>query len=156
MKILENKRGAKLNLLSSLILFCIGGVLYYYYDYRASAIFTMVVSAICVVFCLKKIFQESFILIENDGFVIKKAGRQAKFYFADIKGVYTKIVEKKSGVEILVVSFGRAKFDLELIRGLMYHAGESDASLPNIYEKSIYEIRSIIKEKLENFNSKQA
>ena len=75
MRIMENKNGAKLTLISTAILFGLGFLLYTFYDYKSSAIFTMIVSALCAIFCVKKIFQESFLVIEDDGFSIKKGDK---------------------------------------------------------------------------------
>ena len=155
MKILENKKGAKLTLPATIILFGAGFALYSYYGYGTSAIFTMIVSALCAIFCVKKIFQESFINIDDEGFSVKKGAKEAKFYFKDIENIDTRTIDVKKNVQILSVYFKKNRFDPELAGGLIQPIGKGEAAILDNYEQSIHELRVILREKLRNFKDNQ-
>ncbi|WP_169753002.1 molybdate transport repressor [Campylobacter mucosalis] len=153
MIILENKRGAKLTLPATAILFVAGYILYSKYHYGASAIFTMTVSVICAIFCVKKIFQESFLRLDDDGFFVKKGKKEGKFYFKDIQNIDTRTIDSKKGVQILSVQFKRDKLDLSLANSLIQPLGKDEAVIMDNYERSIYDLRNDLRDKFQNFKA---
>ena len=76
-------------------LFAAGCAGYFYYGIGGTGIFTIVVAVICAVFCVKKIFQVSFLSIDDDGFLVQKGGKNAKFYFKDIEEIGVRMVDAK-------------------------------------------------------------
>lgn len=155
MKILENKKGAKSTLFITIALFGVGFALYSYYGYGASAVFTMAVSVLCAIFCVKKIFQESFLEIDDEGFFVKKGAKEAKFYFKDIENIDTRTIDVKKNAQILSVYFKKNRFDPEFAEGLIQPIGKDEAVILDNYEQSIHELRVILREKLRNFKDNQ-
>ncbi|QCD51863.1 molybdate transport repressor [Campylobacter sp. RM16192] len=153
MQIKENKKGAIGSLVMSILLFLAGLVGYLYYELSGSGIFTMVISFICAVFCVKKIVQESFIEIFDDGFGVKKGSKQHKFYFKDIDEISTRVIDKKRDIQVLNVKFKRGKLDRDAADGLIQPIGENDAIILDKYEKSKYEIFNLLREKLQKLNT---
>ncbi|MDO5046262.1 molybdate transport repressor [Campylobacter sp.] len=150
MQIKENKKGAISSLIMSVLLFAAGLAGYLYYELKGSGIFTMVITLICAVFCVKKIVQESFIEIFDDGFAVKKGSKQHKFQFKDIDEISTRVVDKKRNVQVLNVKFKRGKLDREAADGLIQPIGDNDAIILDKYEKSKYEIFNLLKNKIQS------
>lgn len=155
MQIKENKKGAIGSLIMSVLLFAAGFLGYVYYELAASAIFTMIVTLVCAVFCVKKIVQESFIEIFDDGFGVKKGSKQHKFYFKDIDEISTRVVDKKRDIQVLNVKFKRGRLDREAADRLIQPIGENDAIILDKYEKSKYEIFNLLREKLQILNPQE-
>ena len=109
----------------------------------------MIVSALCAIFCVKKIFQESFLVIEDDGFSIKKGDKEGKFYFKDIENIDTRTIDTKKNVQILSVKFKRNKFDKDTT--LIQSIADDEAIILDNYEKSIHELRPILRQNLRSF-----
>lgn len=147
----ENKNGAKTAIIFGLILF-VFSIVGYFYGLGNSAFFALGISLICIVVCIKKLRQISYVKIEDDGFFIKKGEKELKVYYKDIKKIDTKTIEYKQNFQILSIEFKKAGFDdtTKLLR--LY--SDKEAVFPDFYEKSIHTIGKILKEKLENFNSK--
>jgi len=122
MTVKENKKGAASALFLAIALFCAGFAGYFYYALGGTGIFTMAVAVICAVLCVKKIFQVSFLRIEDDGFLVQKGGKNAKFYFKDIKQISIHEIDAKRKIDVLNVKFKkgepnltrRSKFNTEL------------------------------------------
>lgn len=153
MQIKENKKGAIGSLVMSILLFAAGFVGYFYYGLGGSGIFTMAVTLICAVFCVKKIVQESFIEIFDDGFAVKKGSEYSKFSFSDIDEISTRVIDKKRNVQVLNVKFKNGKLDRTAALGLIQPIGENDAIILDKYEKSKYEIFNILKNKIQSKHS---
>ena len=109
----------------------------------------MAVAVICAVFCVKKIFQVSFLRIEDDGFLVQKGGKNAKFYFKDIKQISIREIDAKRKIDVLNVKFKKGGLDRELAYGLMQPTGDDDAVIYDKYELSKNEIFKILKQKFE-------
>ncbi|WP_295141028.1 molybdate transport repressor [uncultured Campylobacter sp.] len=149
MTVKENKKGAASALFLAIALFCAGFAGYFYYALGGTGIFTMAVAVICAVFCVKKIFQVSFLRIEDDGFFIQKGGKSAKFYFKDIKQISIREIDAKRKIDVLNVKFKKGGLDRKLAYGLMQPTGDDDAVIYDKYELSKNEIFKILKQKFE-------
>ncbi|MCD8213920.1 MAG: molybdate transport repressor [Campylobacter sp.] len=149
MKIFENKNGAKTTLLATIVLFGIGVCGYLYYDLQSSAIFAMIVSGVCAAFCVKKIAQESFLLVQDDGFTVKKAGKEGKFYFKDIDEIRLRMIDKKQSIELINIKFKKDGLNMDVAYGLIQPINETDAVILDKYEKSKYEIYNALKDKFQ-------
>lgn len=150
MKISESKTSAKQLLLASGGLFAVGAISHWGYGLGGTAIFTMAVAVLCALACVKKLRSDGFIEILDDGFVVRKGGKQGKFFFKDIEAIDTKTIDVKRNVQILSVNFKRGKLDLALADGLLQPIGDDEAVILNNYEKSIHELRNLLREKLNN------
>ena len=153
MTIKENKKGAASALFLAIALFCAGFAGYFYYALGGTGIFTMAVAVICAVFCVKKIFQVSFLRIEDDGFLVQKGGKSAKFYFKDIKQISIREIDAKRKIDVLNVKFKKGGLDRELAYDLMQPTGDDDAVIYDKYELSKHEIFKILKQKFEVINN---
>ena len=149
MTIKENKKGAVSALFLAIALFGAGFTGYFYYGIGGTGIFTMAVAVICAIFCTKKILQVSFLRIEDDGFLVQKGGKSAKFYFKDIKQISIREIDAKRKIDILNVKFKKGGLDRELAYGLMQPTGDDDAVIYDKYELSKHEIFKILKQKFE-------
>ena len=148
----ENKKGAISALFLAIALFAAGCTGYFYYGIGGTGIFTMVVAVICAVFCVKKIFQVSFLSIDDDGFLVQKSGKNAKFYFEDIEEIGVRMVDAKRKIDVLNVRFKRGKLDRDAADGLMQPIGD-DAVIYDKYELPKHEIFKILKQKFEAINN---
>ena len=149
MTVKENKKGAVSALFLAIALFCAGFAGYFYYALGGTGIFTMAVAVICAIFCTKKILQVSFLRIEDDGFLVQKGGKNAKFYFKDIKQISIREIDAKRKIDVLNVKFKKGGLDRELAYGLMQHTGDDEAVIYDKYELSKHEIFKILKQKFE-------
>lgn len=145
----ENKKGAVSALFLAVALFCAGFAGYFYYALGGTGVFTMAVSVICAVFCVKKILQVGFLSIDDDGFFIQKGGKNAKFYFKDIDEIGIREIDVKRKIDVLNVRFKRGKLDREVADGLMQPIGDDDVVIYDKYELSKHEIFKILKQKFE-------
>ena len=146
----ENKKGAVSALFLAIALFAAGCAGYFYYGLGGTGVFTMVVAVICAVFCVKKIFQVSFLSIYDDGFLLQKGGKNAKFYFKDIEEIGVRMVDAKRKIDVLNVRFKRGKLDRDAADGLMQPIGDDDAVIYDKYELSKSEIFRELKGKFES------
>ena len=146
----ENKKGAVSALFLAVALFAAGCAGYFYYGIGGTGIFTMAVAVICAVFCVKKIFQVSFLSIYDDGFLVQKGGKNAKFYFKDIEEISVKTIDAKRKIDVLSVKFKRAKLDRDAAYGLIQPIGDNDAVILDKYELSKSEIFRELKGRFES------
>ena len=149
MTIKENKKGAVSALFLAIALFGAGFTGYFYYGIGGTGIFTMAVAVICAIFCTKKILQVSFLRIEDDGFLVQKGGKSAKFYFKDIKQISIREIDAKRKISVLNVKFKKGGLDRELAYGLIQPTGDDEAVIYDKYELSKHEIFKILKQKFE-------
>ena len=152
----ENKKGAASALFLAIALFAAGCAGYFYYGIGGTGIFTMAVAVICAVFCVKKIFQVSFLRIEDDGFLVQKGGKSAKFYFKDIKQISIREIDAKRKIDVLNVRFKRGKLDRDAADGLMQPIGDDDAVIYDKYELSKHEVFKILKQKFEALSAQKS
>ena len=152
----ENKKGAVSALFLAIALFAAGCAGYFYYGIGGTGVFTMVVAVICAVFCVKKIFQVSFLGIDNDGFLVQKGGKNAKFYFKDIEEIGIREIDAKRKISVLNVKFKKGGLDREAANGLMQPIGDDDAVIYDKYELSKHEVFKILKQKFEALNAQKS
>lgn len=152
----ENKKGAVSALFLAVALFGAGVTGYFYYALGGTGVFTMAVAAICAVFCVKKIFQVSFLSIDDDGFLVQKGGKNAKFYFKDIEEIGVRMVDAKRKIDVLNVRFKRGKLDRDAADGLMQPIGDDDVVIYDKYELSKHEVFKILKQKFEALNAQKS
>ncbi|MFC2751065.1 MAG: molybdate transport repressor [Campylobacter sp.] len=152
----ENKKGAVSALFLAVALFAAGCAGYFYYGIGGTGVFTMVVAVICAVFCVKKIFQVSFLSIDDDGFLVQKGGKNAKFYFKDIEEIGVRMVDAKRKIDVLNVRFKRGKLDRDAADGLIQPIGDDDAVIYDKYELSKHEVFKILKQKFEALNAQKS
>lgn len=152
----ENKKGAVNALFLAVALFGAGCAGYFYYALGGTGVFTMAVSVICAVFCVKKILQVGFLSIDDDGFFIQKGGKNAKFYFKDIEEIGVRMVDAKRKIDVLNVKFKRGKLDRDAADGLMQPIGDNDAVIYDKYELSKHEVFKILKQKFEAPNAQKS
>lgn len=151
----ENKKGAVSALFLAVALFAAGCAGYFYYGIGGTGIFTMAVAVICAIFCIKKIFQVSFLRIEDDGFLVQKGGKSAKFYFKDIEEIGVRMVDVKRKIDVLNVRFKRGRLERDAADGLMQPIGDDDAVIYDKYELSKHEVFKILKQKFEALNTQK-
>ena len=152
----ENKKGAVSALFLAVALFAAGCAGYFYYGIGGTGIFTMAVAVICAIFCIKKIFQVSFLRIEDDGFLVQKGGKSAKFYFKDIEEIGVRMVDVKRKIDVLNVRFKRGRLERDAADGLMQPIGDDDAVIYDKYELSKHEVFKILKQKFEALNTQKS
>ena len=151
----ENKKGAVSALFLAIVLFAAGCAGYFYYGVGGTGVFTMVVAVICAVFCVKKIFQVSFLSFDDDGFLVHKGGKNAKFYFKDIEEIGVRMVDAKRKIDVLNVRFKRGRLDRDAADGIMQPIGDDDAVIYDKYELSKHEVFKILKQKFEVLSVKK-
>ena len=145
----ENKKGVASALFLAVALFAAGCAGYFYYGLGGTGVFTMTVAVICAVFCVKKIFQVSFLSIDDDGFLVQKGGKNAKFYFKDIEEIGVRMVDAKRKIDVLNVKFKKGG----LAYDLMQPTGDDNAVIYDKYELSKHEVFKILKQKFEAINN---
>ena len=153
MTVKENKKGAASALFLAIALFCAGFAGYFYYALGGTGIFTMAVAVICAVLCVKKIFQVSFLRIEDDGFLVQKGGKNAKFYFKDIDEIAIKSFGDKKKVETLSVKFKKNRLDRDACFGLVQPLGDDLIIIFDKYELSKFTISKELRDRLNNFRA---
>ena len=136
----ENKKGAASALFLAVALFAAGCAGYFYYGLGGTGVFTMTVAVICAVFCVKKIFQVSFLSVDDDGFLVQKGGKNAKFYFKDIEEIGVRMIDAKRNAA----------------GGLVQPIGDDDAVIYDKYELSKHEVFKILKQKFEALNAQKS
>ncbi|MBR8463335.1 molybdate transport repressor [Campylobacter sp. faydin G-24] len=155
MQIFEDKKGAKSGAIFATLLFVAGFIGSFYYELGNSAIFAMIVGALCVAFCVKKIFQVSFLQVVDDGFIVQKGSKSAKFKFNDIEKISIKLIDKKKNAEVLLVEFKKNRLDRDLVDGLIQPLGERDAVILDKYELNKYELSTILMDALQKQANKK-
>ena len=149
----ENKKGAASALFLAVALFVAGCAGYFYYGIGGTGVFTMVVAVICAVFCVKKIFQVSFLSIDDDGFLVQKGGKNAKFYFKDIDEIAIKSFGDKKKVETLSIKFKKNRLDRDACFGLVQPLGDDLIIIFDKYELSKFTISKELRDRLNNFRA---
>ena len=92
----ESKQDVFWALTFGLGLFAFSIIGYLYLALGAASLFGIIIGALSAFFCIRKILQNNFLCIEDDGFIITKGSKSIKFYFKDID-------------EIAIKSFGDKK-----------------------------------------------
>ncbi|MBP3225200.1 MAG: hypothetical protein J6M14_07835 [Campylobacter sp.] len=143
----ENKKPVRATLVAALILAVCGGYLYHI-GYGGIALFMSATCAVSALFCLKKMFSKKHIEITDDALKIVINERECEFKFADIKNINVKtFTAGKKQVKLLNFEFKRA-LDLDDTYNFLHFYTDKEATMPDIYETSIYEINKILRAKI--------
>ncbi|CZE49920.1 hypothetical protein [Campylobacter geochelonis] len=151
MIIKENKKSAIFAGIAGVVLIILS-IIAVFEGYGGSAVFGLFVGVISVLACVKKLLSNNFLEILDDGFVIEKNKKMAKFNFKDIKKIDTKTMESKKNIQVLNIEFKKPYKGEDKFNFLRFYC-DKEAVLPDIYEKSFYEITKILKDSLENQKS---
>lgn len=149
MLIKESKKQAKYTLISAIILI-ISGIFGMLNNYGGIYIFVLVVGLFSVWFCTIKLLSKNYMEIFEDGFMIEHSKKQIKFYFKDIDNINIKTFNATRPVEVLNIKFKKG-FSCEDRFNFLRFYSQNEATVPNIYEKTIYEICGILGNKFIEF-----
>jgi len=81
----ESKKDVFWALAFGLGLFVFSVASYFYLGLGTPSLFGIIVGAVSTFFCVRKILQNNFFEIDDDGFVITKGSKNIKFFFKDIR-----------------------------------------------------------------------
>lgn len=134
-----------------LFIFSIFG--YFYLALGAVSLFGIIIGALSVFFCVRKIFQNNFLRIEDDGFIITKGSKSIKFYFKDIYEIAIKSFGDKKKVETLSIKFKKNRLDRDACFGLVQPLGDDLIIIFDKYELSKFTISKELRDRLNNFRA---
>lgn len=150
MIIKEDKKKLKYILLMNVAL-SIAGVTVLVLDYGNTGFFVLFVGLVGAFFCIKKmLFSDNFLRVDEDGFLIKSGKKEQKFNFKDIEKIGIKTIDEKKNIQVLNFVFKKG-FKLDDRFSFLRFYNDKEATLPNIYEKSFYEIEKILRDKFREF-----
>ena len=152
MIIKENKKSAIYTLVGALMLIVAGG-LGTLNNEGGAYIFALIVGFACTGFCIAKVLSKNYMEIYDDGFMVEKSKKQMKFDFNDIEDINIKTFNSTKAVQVLNFKF-KKNFSCEDRFNFVRFYSENEATLPNIYEKSFYEICGILRNKFIEFKEK--
>ncbi len=147
----ESKKDVFWALAFGLGLFIFSIVGYFYISLGAASLFGVIIGALSVFFCVRKIFQNNFLRIEDDGFIITKGSKSIKFYFKDIEEIAIKSFGDKKKVETLSVKFKKNRLDRDACFGLVQPLGDDLIIIFDKYELSKFTISKELRDRLNNF-----
>ena len=154
MIIKENKKSALYTLIGAVILI-IAGVLGTINGDGGAYIFALIVGLACIGFCIAKLLSKNYMEIFDDGFMIEHSKKQMRFDFKDIEDIGIKTFHSTKNVQVLNFKF-KKDFSCEDRFNFVRFYSENEATLPNIYEKSFYEICGILRNKFIEFKENNA
>ncbi|WP_149717985.1 molybdate transport repressor [Campylobacter concisus] len=149
----ESKKDVFWALAFGLGLFAFSIVGYFYLALGTASLFGMIIGALSVFFCVRKIFQNNFLRIEDDGFIITKGSKSIKFYFKDIDEIAIKSFGDKKKVETLSVKFKKNRLDRDACFGLVQPLGDDLIIIFDKYELSKFTISKELRDRLNNFRA---
>ena len=149
----ESKKDVFWALAFGLGLFAFSIVGYLYLALGAVSLFGIIIGALSVFFCVRKIFQNNFLRIEDDGFIITKGSKSIKFYFKDIDEIAIKSFGDKKKVETLSVKFKKNRLDRDACFGLVQPLGDDLIIIFDKYELSKFTISKELRDRLNNFRA---
>ena len=147
----ESKKDVFWALAFGLGLFIFSIIGYFYLALGTASIFGVIIGALSVFFCVRKIFQNNFLRIEDDGFIITKGSKSIKFYFKDIDEIAIKSFGDKKKVETLSVKFKKNRLDRDAYFGLVQPLGDDLIIIFDKYELSKFTISKELRDRLNNF-----
>ncbi|WP_149717282.1 molybdate transport repressor [Campylobacter concisus] len=153
MIIKESKKDVFWALAFGLGLFTFSIVGYFYLALGTASLFGIIIGALSVFFCVRKIFQNNFLSIEDDGFIITKGSKSIKFYFKDIDEIAIKSFGDKKKVETLSVKFKKNRLDRNACFGLVQPLGDDLIIIFDKYELSKFTISKELRDRLNNFRA---
>ncbi len=149
----ESKKDVFWALAFGLGLFIFSIIGYFYLALGTVSLFGVIIGALSVFFCVRKILQNSFLSIEDDGFVITKGSKSIKFYFKDIDEIAIKSFGDKKKVETLSVKFKKNRLDRDACFGLVQPLGDDLIIIFDKYELSKFTISKELRDRLNNFRA---
>ncbi|WP_103600231.1 molybdate transport repressor [Campylobacter concisus] len=149
----ESKKDVFWALAFGLGLFIFSIIGYFYISLGTASLFGIIIGALSVFFCVRKIFQNNFLRIEDDGFIITKGSKSIKFYFKDIDEIAIKSFGDKKKVETLSVKFRKNRLDRDACFGLVQPIGDDMIIIFDKYELSKFTISKELRDRLNNFRA---
>lgn len=134
-----------------LFIFSIFG--YFYIALGTPSLLGIIVGALSAFFCVRKILQNNFLQIDDDGFVIAKGSKSIKFYFKDIDEIAIKSFGDKKKVEALSVKFRKNRLDRDACFGLAQPLGDDMIIIFDKYELSKFTISKELRDRLGKFKA---
>lgn len=149
----ESKKDVFWALVFGLGLFIFSIIGYFYLALGTASLFGIIIGALSAFFCVRKIFQNNFLRIEDDGFIITKGSKSIKFYFKDIDEIAIKSFGDKKKVETLSVKFKKNRLDRDACFGLVQPLGDDLIIIFDKYELSKFTISKELRDRLNNFRA---
>ena len=150
----ESKKDVFWALAFGLGLFVFSVVGYFYLDLGTPSLFGLVVGAISTFFCVRKILQNNFFEIDDDGFVIAKGSKNIKFFFKDIDEIAIKSFGDKKKVDALSVKFRKNRLDRDACFGLVQALGDDMIVIFDRYELSQFTLSKELRDRLAKFKDR--
>ena len=149
----ESKKDLFLTLAFGVGLFIFSIFGYFYLALGTASLFGIIIGALSAFFCIRKILQNNFLRIEDDGFIITKGSKSIKFYFNDIEEIAIKSFGDKKKVETLSVKFKKNRLDRDACFGLAQPLGDDLIIIFDKYELSKFTISKELRDRLNNFRA---
>ena len=149
----ESKKDVFWALAFGLGLFIFSIVGYFYISLGTASLFGIIIGALSVFFCVRKILQNNFLRIDDDGFIIAKGSKSIKFYFKDIDEIAIRSFGDKKKVETLSVKFKKNRLDRDACFGLVQPLGDDLIIIFDKYELSKFTISKELRDRLNNFRA---
>lgn len=149
----ESKKDLFLTLAFGVGLFIFSIFGYFYLALGTASLFGIIIGALSAFFCVRKIFQNNFLRIEDDGFIITKGSKSIKFYFKDIEEIAIKSFGDKKKVETLSIKFKKNRLDRDACFGLVQPLGDDLIIIFDKYELSKFTISKELRDRLNNFRA---
>ncbi len=149
----ESKKDVFWALAFGLGLFIFSIIGYFYLALGTASLFGVIIGALSVFFCVRKILQNNFLRIEDDGFIITKGSKSIKFYFKDIDEIAIKSFGDKKKVETLSVKFKKNRLDRDACFGLVQPLGDDLIIIFDKYELSKFTISKELRDRINNFRA---
>lgn len=149
----ESKKDLFLTLAFGVGLFIFSIFGYFYLALGTPSLLGIIVGALSAFFCIRKILQNNFLRIDDDGFIITKGSKSIKFYFKDIDEIAIRSFGDKKKVETLSVKFRKNRLDRDACFGLVQPIGDDMIIIFDKYELSKFTISKELRDRLGKFKA---
>lgn len=149
----ESKKDLFLTLAFGVGLFVFSIFGYFYLALGTPSLLGIIVGALSAFFCIRKILQNNFLRIDDDGFIITKGLKSIKFYFKDIDEIAIRSFGDKKKVETLSVKFRKNRLDRDACFGLAQPIGDDMIIIFDKYELSKFTISKELRDRLGKFKA---
>lgn len=149
----ESKKDLFLTLAFGVGLFIFSIFGYFYLALGTPSLLGIIVGALSAFFCIRKILQNNFLCIDDDGFIITKGSKSIKFYFKDIDEIAIRSFGDKKKVETLSVKFRKNRLDRDACFGLVQPIGDDMIIIFDKYELSKFTISKELRDRLSKFKA---
>nr|WP_314542673.1 molybdate transport repressor [uncultured Campylobacter sp.] len=149
----ESKKDLFLTLAFGVGLFIFSIFGYFYLALGTPSLLGIIVGALSAFFCIRKILQNNFLRIDDDGFIITKGSKSIKFYFKDIDEIAIRSFGDKKKVETLSVKFRKNRLDRDACFGLAQPIGDDMIIIFDKYELSKFTISKELRDRLGKFKA---